>query len=124
MKKILLFAALAIAATLNAQQADTLVSLQQIAATNLHVQKFEKAVGTSVTMAGIGIAVSTLGIYTLVGNGQEAVSSSRAKFAKMAVIGGAVLAVASIVPVSVNGIKLDHRGLVIDLPDGSKKKKR
>lgn len=125
MKKILLVAAL-LAATIgaSAQSSDTIVSLHDLAATNMHLQQYERAVGTSVAMVGIGTSIACLGIYTLTNNGQFDISENRRKAARMAIVGGALLSVASIIPVSVKGIHLDSRGLVVDIPDSSRKGKR
>lgn len=124
MKKYLVIAALMAAALwASAQMPDTIPSIRDLAATNRALQEHSRAVGTSVAMVAIGTAISGLGIYTLTNNGDVAISESRRKAARMAIVGGALLSVASIIPVSINGIHLDSRGLVVDLPSGKKKRK-
>lgn len=119
MKKYLIIAVL-MAASLGAssQVPDTIPSIRDLAATNRALQDHSRAVGTSVAMVGIGVTIEALGLITL----YNAETQQSVKAGKIILVTGAIVALTSIIPVSLNRVKLDGRGLVIELDTPKKKR--
>lgn len=119
MKKYIIIAVLMAAAIgASAQMPDTIPSIRDLAATNRALQEHSRAVGTSVAMVGIGATIDVLGVVTLMKVG----SPQSEKIGKAAIFVGSALALASVIPVSLNRVKLDGRGLVIELDNPKKKR--
>lgn len=125
MKKILLLAAFAaIALVGRAQQVADSAMLRELARTNAELARVSRQLNTHAMLVGIGGAVQTVGGLMMVSAFSNPDTEGRARIGAAMFAIGSVAVAASFIPLAGSKpVRLDGRGLVVDLPTGKQGRK-